>query len=92
MKIAYDGCRCFVLGNVEGIKDSIDVCTYCLRFSNMEGIFLERREDFTASDKIYGKMSEKHKKVLDSFERSSRNLGVLLSGGKGLGKSMFMKG
>lgn len=41
--------------------------------------------------KIYGVHTEKVFKVLDSFEKVNRNLGVILSGDKGIGKSLFAK-
>ena len=41
--------------------------------------------------KIYGVHTEKVFKVLNSFEKVNRSLGVILSGDKGIGKSLFAK-
>jgi len=41
--------------------------------------------------KIYGIHTEKVKKVLKTFTSFERNLGVILSGDKGIGKSLFAK-
>ena len=43
------------------------------------------------SEKSYGVQNAKANKVLKSFKEFSRSLGVILSGDKGIGKSMFAK-
>lgn len=42
-------------------------------------------------EKVYGVQQQKVDKVLASFERFARDLGVILSGDKGIGKSMFAR-
>lgn len=42
-------------------------------------------------NKIYGIHEKKVEKVLNTFEKFNRNLGVILSGNKGIGKSLFAK-
>lgn len=65
---------------------------YSVRFSNMTGFFLERHADIEISEKkIYGVHLGKVEKVFASFEAFERNLGVILSGDKGIGKSLFAK-
>ena len=44
------------------------------------------------TEKAYGVHTEKLEKVMDSFKLFSRSLGVILSGDKGIGKSLFAKG
>ena len=65
---------------------------FIVRFSNIGGFFLERYSDIEINEnKIYGVHPEKVKKVMDSFEQYNRSLGVILSGDKGIGKSLFAK-
>lgn len=65
---------------------------YIVRFSQRSGFFLEKYSEFQLNeDKIYGVHLEKAQKVLKSFEIFNRNLGVILSGDKGIGKSLFAR-
>ena len=66
--------------------------TYTFCFSKNRGFFLEQSENFLISEKIYGKHIEKVRKVFRTYEmKENRNLGVILSGDKGIGKSLFAK-
>lgn len=72
--------------------DKFPVQTYVVRFSKFKGFYLEKYMDIEIKeDKIYGVHMEKVEKVLRSFEKFDRNLGVILSGDKGIGKSLFAK-
>lgn len=64
---------------------------YTVRFEQMKGFFLEKFNDIEITEKIYGVHISKVEKVLRSFEQFQRNLGVILSGDKGIGKSLFAK-
>lgn len=48
-------------------------------------------DDIVVSEKVYGVHIQKCQKVLKSFEIFERNLGVILSGAKDIGKSLFAK-
>lgn len=65
--------------------------SYIVRFNKMTGFFLEKYDDITINEKVYGVHHEKVEKVLNSFAAFERNLGVILSGRKGIGKSLFAK-
>lgn len=52
---------------------------------------LEKQEDFTIPETIYGDETEIFERFLDSFNSSDDSLGVLLSGSKGSGKSLTAK-
>lgn len=66
--------------------------TYCVKFSKMQGFFLSERSSLEVKEeKIYGNHNHKVEKVLRSFENFNRNLGVILSGQKGIGKSLFAR-
>ena len=72
--------------------DKLPAYPYVVRFSMNSGFYLERHSEIQVNEpKIYGVHLEKVEKVLDSFERCNRSLGVILSGDKGIGKSLFAK-
>lgn len=71
--------------------DSLPAKTYTVRFDKMTGFFLEARTDLAVMEKIYGIHPEKADKVLKAFTMFERNLGVILSGDKGIGKSLFAR-
>lgn len=64
--------------------------TYKVAFDPMSGFSLNKVDNFvTLEEKIYGNHLEKIDKVLESYDRFNRSLGVILSGDKGMGKSLF---
>lgn len=66
--------------------------TYVVRFSQVRGFYLEKYVDIEITDdKIYGVHLSKVEKVLRTFVEFNRSLGVILSGDKGIGKSLFAK-
>ena len=65
--------------------------TYKLSFSKMSGFFLEESLNIEVNEKIYGIHNEKINKVFNSFTLFERHMGVILSGDKGIGKSLFAK-
>ena len=72
--------------------DRFPAQSYVVRCSKFKGFYLEKYVDIKINeDKVYGVHTEKVKKVLNSFEKTNRNLGVILSGDKGIGKSLFAK-
>jgi len=72
--------------------DQLPPQTYVVRFSKNRGFFLEKYVEIEINEnKIYGVHLEKVNKVLSSFGKFNRNLGVILSGDKGIGKSLFAK-
>lgn len=71
--------------------DALPAKTYTVRFAQMSGFYLEERTDLAVREKIYGVHTEKANKVLKSFALFERNLGVILSGDKGIGKSLFAR-
>ncbi len=65
---------------------------YMIRYNPCKGFCLEKYPEFAITDeKIYGIHVQKADKVLNSFEISNRNLGVILCGDKGIGKSLFAR-
>lgn len=78
----------------DGIEtgDNLPSGTYKVAFSKLSGFSLNRMDDFeNIEDKIYGSHFDKINKVMKSFEAFDRSLGVILSGDKGIGKSLFIQ-
>lgn len=71
--------------------DQLPAQAYTVSFSMNSGFFLEKYADIEINEKIYGVHEKKVQKVMNGFERSQRNFGVILSGAKGIGKSLFSK-
>jgi len=71
--------------------DTLPERTFNLMFAQQEGCYLVQRENIQVNEKAYGVLEEKVDKVLQTYQRFQRSLGVILSGDKGIGKSMFAK-
>ena len=64
---------------------------YKIAFNPMAGYSLIKSDTIEINEKIYGNHLKKVEKVYNSFKVFPRNLGVILSGDKGIGKSLFAK-
>lgn len=71
--------------------DKIPVGVYNVSFSKMTGFCLEKSANIAVKEKIYGAHEAKVDKILNTFKTIERNLGVILSGDKGIGKSICAK-
>lgn len=72
--------------------DQLPAQSYRAAYSKGQGFFLEKYiEPDPRENKIYGDHATKVEKVMKAFSRSKRNLGVILSGDKGIGKTLFAK-
>lgn len=66
--------------------------TYDVCFSKMQGFFLTSRPSIKSEEeKIYGSYIQKVNKVISGYESVDRNFGIILSGPKGVGKTLFAK-
>lgn len=66
--------------------------TYRVCFSPTDGFSLVRIDDLTVgTERVYGGRDRKVAKIFHSYARSDRSLGVMLSGDKGIGKSLFLR-
>lgn len=92
MKIVTNGTIYEIRDNTIEINDRLPAQTYIVRFNKMTGFYMERYPDLAVKEeKIYGAHTAKVSKVLRTFSRFDRNLGIILSGNKGIGKSLFAK-
>ena len=70
------------------IRENLPVGFYKLETAPMQGLYLEKADYNTSHGKIYGKANIIASHVAEAYEKSDKSLGVLFSGGKGLGKSL----
>lgn len=72
--------------------DELPVGTYIVRFSEVSGYSLQRVEALSAgTETVYGHRADKVTKMFRSYHRFERSMGVMMSGDKGQGKSLFIR-
>lgn len=92
MNIVNAGSRYQVYGEDVKTFRNLPIGSYNVEFNKMTGFYLTARHDLIVTeDKIYGSSSVKVDKVMKSYHLMDRNFGVLLSGQKGIGKSLFVR-
>ena len=77
-------------GEVE-TYDLLPVKTYVVMYNERDGFYLTEHPNIEVQEKVYGVHDNKVKKVIHAFEIFERSLGTILSGDKGIGKSIFAK-
>lgn len=87
MKIIQSGEK-FFINDVSGTYDQLPQGNYLLKFNPREGYFLTKKEDFKLPKKIYGDHSIVNRWLTSWENNSEKNLGILLSGIKGTGKTI----
>ncbi len=81
-----------IYNNALKTYDQLPAKFYTVRFSKETGFCLEHTSALEIKEKkIYGVHDTKCNKVLTTFKNFTRNLGAILSGDKGIGKSLFAK-
>lgn len=73
------------------IHDQLPVGQYIVEFDPLKGYYLQSCNNFTVPEKIFGDVKEKANRVLKTYFARNCNTGVLLSGDKGSGKTMFAR-
>lgn len=92
MNIVSSGGRYQIYGDELRTYDKLPAGSYEVEFNPMSGFSLSSRTDLEVKEeKIYGDRYKKVEKALRSFEATDRNFGIILSGKKGIGKSLFAK-
>ena len=92
MKVISTGNTFEIFDDSLKTHNELPIQTYVVRFDKDRGFFLEKYTEIEINEaKIYGVHLDKVNKVLNAFEKFERNLGVILSGDKGIGKSLFAK-
>jgi len=91
MSIVNTGDEYDVYSNAVQTYTELPTDTYVVRWQKNRGFYLVRHATPAVDEKTYGVHDDKAHKVFRRFTESSRNLGVILSGDKGLGKSVTGK-
>ena len=92
MKIINTGNQYRVYGDDLRTYAQLPAGYYKVIFQEMSGFSLAGTAPFpVAENKVYGTLSKKVTKVMDSLDAFPRHLGVILSGPKGIGKSLFSR-
>lgn len=92
MKAIKIGNKVEIYNDMVKTFDELPPKTYMVRFAKLSGFYLEEYADIAVNEeKVYGGQHEKAKKVIEAYQRFDRNLGVILSGDKGIGKSLFAR-
>lgn len=92
MNIVHSGSTYQVYGDALQTYKELPVGTYEIGFHKMMGFFLKDHADLDVKEeKVYGSSPVKVEKVLKGFQKVDRNFGVILSGKKGIGKSLFAR-
>lgn len=91
MKVISTGSRFDIYNDDLKTYEQLPAQTYMVCFSKHSGFYMETHADLDVSEKVYGVHMDKVNKVLRSFGSFERNLGVILSGAKGIGKSLFAR-
>lgn len=91
MRAVNAGNTYHIYDNTVKLYNGLPPGVYKVDFHPMNGFSLSGHPDIAVSEKVYGVHEAKVKKVLSAFKAMQRSLGVILSGDKGIGKSLFAK-
>lgn len=92
MNVVHSGDTFQIYGDALKTYDKLPLGTYDVCFQKMMGFYLTSHADLVVNEeKIYGSSPAKVEKVLRGFQAVDRNFGVILSGRKGIGKSLFAR-
>jgi SpoVK/Ycf46/Vps4 family AAA+-type ATPase len=88
MSIVSQSGRTFTVSDLGLTHPTLPKGVYILRFDQKIGFFLEQKEDFQLPSKIYGDHSIVNRWQTSWKANSEKNMGILLSGIKGSGKTI----
>lgn len=81
-----------LFGDSVTTHDVLPAHTYTVEFSELTGYSLRRTEPLSSGDeKVYGNHEDRVRRITRSYEAMDRSLGVILSGDKGMGKSLMLR-
>lgn len=92
MNVVHSGNSYQIYGDAITTYGQLPCGTYDVIFSKFKGFYLVKHSDLEVKEsKVYGNSPHKVEKVMKTFEAFDRNCGVILSGVKGIGKSLFAR-
>jgi SpoVK/Ycf46/Vps4 family AAA+-type ATPase len=92
MNIVNAGSRYQVYGEDVKTYKVLPAATYGIGYHPQMGFWLTKQSNLiTNEDIIYGDQNKRADKILRSFNLADRNFGVILSGKKGIGKSLLAR-
>ena len=92
MKIIHTENRYNIFEGSMTIIDKLEAKVYSVRYDPDTSFYLEDYGEISVNEeKVYGQHYEKLEKIFRAFDDFNRNFGVLLSGAKGMGKTLFIK-
>lgn len=92
MNVINAGTRYQIYGEDVKTYASLPVGSYEVSFNKLAGFSLVAHPDLMVrEEKVYGNHEDKVEKVLRSYRLVDRNFGIILSGQKGIGKSLFAR-
>lgn len=92
MKVIKNGTTYQLYDSSIEVYDELPIATYKVHYDKNSGwslIEVDDIQDF--KDRVYGPLEKKVDKVLNTFKTFDGNLGILLSGDKGTGKTLFAR-
>lgn len=90
MKIIQSGSIFKIHSDDLVVKDKLPNGMYEVKFDRDSGFFLVAVDELELKEgKVYGSREEKIDKLVKAYESSPRSVGAILSGDKGIGKSLF---
>lgn len=92
MNVVNAGAMYQVYGEEVQTYKTLPVQTYTVGFHPQRGCWLNKHIDLdTKEDTVYGRHLHRAEKIFKSFTATNRNFGVILSGKKGIGKSLMAR-
>ena len=92
MQLSNNGIDYRIVNGGTKIIDNLPAKVYEVNFSQFAGMWLSERKELSVGNfHIYGKTPYRIEKIFKTFNNRDKNLGILLSGEKGMGKSVFMR-
>lgn len=91
MNVVKSGGQYQIYKNGLQTYDRLPCQAYEVCFSKFVGFYLVDHNDLKAEEKVYGTYQLKVDKILMAFADMNRNMGVICSGPKGVGKSLFAR-
>ncbi|MDP9904760.1 AAA family ATPase [Arthrobacter bambusae] len=72
--------------------DALPVATYAIAFDPMSGYSLRNTSPLSpGGEPVYGNHPERVKRIVRGYQSMDRSMGVILSGDKGMGKSLMIR-